>query len=90
MSDNKDLKNKILLMRQKSFGEVTNESDEKNDNEKPESDELKYNETNTELNKDKDEETKQLLLTYLKYKELEQSCTTFGVQFFKFIIFYKI
>ena len=55
MSDNKDLKNKILLMRQKSFGEVTNESDEKNDNEKPESDELNYNETNTELNKDKDE-----------------------------------
>ena len=55
MSDNKDLKNKILLMRQKSFGEVTNESDEKNDNKKPESDELNYNETNTELNKDKDE-----------------------------------
>ena len=55
MSDNKDLKSKILLMRQKNFGEVINDSDEKNDNEKPESDELNYNEHNTELNKDKDE-----------------------------------
>ena len=31
MSDNQDLKSKILLMRQK-FGEVINEFNEKNDN----------------------------------------------------------
>jgi DNA polymerase-1 len=37
------------------------------------------------INKDVDKETKELLLTYLQYKELEQSCTTFGIQFFKFI-----
>ena len=35
MSDNQDLKSKILLMRQKNLGEVINESNEKNDNEKP-------------------------------------------------------
>ena len=35
MSDNQDLKSKILLMRQKNFGEVINKSNEKNDNEKP-------------------------------------------------------
>ena len=34
MSDNKDLKSKILLMRQKNFGEVVSEANEKNDNEK--------------------------------------------------------
>ena len=44
MSDNQDLKSKILLMRQKNFGEVVNETNEKNDNEKPE---------NIEINKDK-------------------------------------
>ena len=55
MSDNKDLKSKILLMRQKNFGEVIDDSNEKNDNEKPKSDELNYNEPNTEINKDKDE-----------------------------------
>ena len=44
MSDNQDLKSKILLMRQKNFGELVNESNEKNDNEKPE---------NAEINKDK-------------------------------------
>ena len=54
MSDNKDLKSKILLMRQKNFGEVINESNEKNDNEKPENAELNHNETNAEFNKDKD------------------------------------
>ena len=32
MSDNQDLKSKILSMRQKNFGEVVNESNEKNDN----------------------------------------------------------
>ena len=42
MSDNKDLKNKILLMRQKNFDEIVTESDEKNDNKKPENDELNY------------------------------------------------
>ena len=36
MSDNKDLKSKILLMRQKNFGEIINESDEKNDKDKDE------------------------------------------------------
>ena len=30
MSDNKDLKSKILLMRQKNFGEIVNEANEKN------------------------------------------------------------
>ena len=35
MSDNQDLKSKILLMRQKNFGEVVNEVNEKNDNQKP-------------------------------------------------------
>ena len=55
MSDNKDLKSKILLMRQKNFGEVINETNEKNDNEKPEDAKLNHNETNAELNKDKDE-----------------------------------
>ena len=41
MSDNQDLKSKILLMRQKNFGEVINESNEKNDNEKPKNAEIK-------------------------------------------------
>ena len=41
MSDNQDLKSKILSMRQKNFGEVVNESNEKNDNEKPENNEIK-------------------------------------------------
>ena len=41
MSDNQDLKSKILLMRQKNFGEVVNESNEKNDNEKPGNNEIK-------------------------------------------------
>ena len=35
MSDNQDLKSKILLMRQKNFGEVVNDANEKNDNQKP-------------------------------------------------------
>ena len=42
MSDNQDLKSKILLMRQKNFGEVVNESNEKNDNEKPVNAELNH------------------------------------------------
>ena len=44
MSDNQDLKSKILLMRQKNFSETTNKSDEKNDNEKPENNEIKKDE----------------------------------------------
>ena len=35
MSDKQDLKSKILSMRQKNFGEIINQSNEKNDNEKP-------------------------------------------------------
>ena len=50
MSDNQDLKSKILLMRQKNFGEVVNESNEKNDNEKPENNEIKKDEVLTESN----------------------------------------
>ena len=55
MSDNKDLKSKILLMRQKNFGEITNDSDEKNDNEKPLNAELNHDEANTENNQKIDE-----------------------------------
>ena len=53
MSDNQDLKSKILLMRQKNFGEVVNESNEKNDNEKPENNEINKDEVLTESNKNK-------------------------------------
>ena len=49
MSDNPDLKSKILLMRQKNFGEVINESSEKNDNKKLE---------NSEIQEDEDEPSK--------------------------------
>ena len=52
MSDNQDLKSKILLMRQKNFGEVINKSDEKNDNEKPENNEIKKDEVITKSNDD--------------------------------------
>ena len=44
MSDNPDLKSKILLIRQKNFGEVINESSEKNDNKKLENSEIKEDE----------------------------------------------
>lgn len=37
------------------------------------------------MNKDIDNVYKNLLDIYLEYKELEQSCTTFGVAFFKYI-----
>jgi len=50
MSDNQDLKSKILLMRQKNFVEVINRSNEKNDNEKPENAEIKNDEVSTETN----------------------------------------
>ena len=52
MSDNQDLKSKILLMRQKNFRETTNKSDEKNDNEKPENNEIKKDEVITKSNDD--------------------------------------
>ncbi len=55
MSDNQDLKSKILSMRQKNFGEITNETNEKNDNEKPVNTELNHDELNTERNQNKDE-----------------------------------
>ena len=55
MSDNQDLKSKILLMRQKNFNEVVNESNEKNDNEKLEGAKFNQNETNTEPEQNKDE-----------------------------------
>ena len=50
MSDNQDLKSKILLMKQKNFGEVINKSDEKNDNEKSENNEIKKDEVITKSN----------------------------------------
>ena len=50
MSDNKDLKSKILLMRQKNFDEVINKSNEKNDNEKPDNAELKKDKVKDDLN----------------------------------------
>ena len=43
MSDNPDLKSKILLMRQKNFGETINETNEKNDNKKLVNSEIHYN-----------------------------------------------
>ena len=55
MSDNKDLKSKILLMRQKNFGEIINETNEKNDNEKPVNTELNHDESNSEPNQNTDE-----------------------------------
>ena len=53
MSDNQDLKNKILVMRQKNFSEVVNESNEKNDNKKPENNEINKDEVSTEANENK-------------------------------------
>ena len=55
MSDNQDLKSKILLMRQKNFGEIINETNGKNDNEKPVNTELNNDELNTERNQNKGE-----------------------------------
>jgi len=52
MSDNQDLKSKILLMRQKNFGEVVNEANEKNDNEKPDNAEINRDEVLTNSNED--------------------------------------
>ena len=55
MSDNQDLKSKILLMRQKNFGEIINETNEKNDNEKPVNTELNHDESNSEPNQNTNE-----------------------------------
>ena len=55
MSDNQDLKSKILLMRQKNFGEIINETNEKNDNEKPVNIERNHDELNSEPNQNTDE-----------------------------------
>ncbi len=55
MSDNQDLKSKILLMRQKNFGEVISESNEKNDNEKSENTEIKNDEVLPESNENEGE-----------------------------------
>ena len=52
MSDNQDLKSKILLMRQKNFGEVVDEANEKNDNEKPDNAEINRDEVLTNSNED--------------------------------------
>ena len=52
MSENQDLKSKILLMRQKNFGEVIDESIEKNDNKKPENAEINTDEVLTKSNED--------------------------------------
>lgn len=37
------------------------------------------------INKDKPQKVKELITRYIKYKELEQACTTFGLDFFKHI-----
>ncbi len=57
MSDNQDLKSKILLMRQKNFGEVVKETNEKNDNQKPKNAETESNneQANAEINQHKDD-----------------------------------
>ena len=55
MSDNKDLKSKILLMRQKNFGEIVNEVNEKNDNEKLIDAEPNNDEVNTEIDQNTDD-----------------------------------
>ncbi len=60
MNDDQDLKSKILLMRQKNFGEVEQISDEKNDNEKPnQTHSIKKTEqvVDSDENKDKNETT---------------------------------
>ncbi len=54
MTDNKDLKSKILLMRQKSFGEKISEPNEKNDNEKPENYEIKKDDPNIKNSENED------------------------------------
>ena len=55
MSDNQDLKSKILLMRQKNFGEIINDANEKNDNEKPLNADFDHDKANTVTNENIDE-----------------------------------
>ena len=55
MSDNQDLKSKILSMRQKNFGEAIKKSSEKNDNEKPINTESEDNRATIDSNVNKDE-----------------------------------
>ena len=55
MSDNQDLKSKILSMRQKNFGEAIEKSSEKNDNEKPINTESEDNKATIDSNVNKDE-----------------------------------
>ena len=55
MSDSQDLKSKILSMRQKNFGEVSEKSSEKNDNEKPINAESENDKANIASNVNKDE-----------------------------------
>ncbi len=55
MSDNQDLKSKILSMRQKNFGEEIDKSSEKNDNEKPINTESEDNKATIDSNVNKDE-----------------------------------
>ena len=63
MSDNKDLKSKILLMRQ-NFGEIINKANEKNDNEKLIDAKPNNEEANTELIKIK------MILMKIKLKKM--------------------
>ena len=75
MSDNQDLKSKILLMRQKNFGEVVNESNEKNDNQKPVDAELNQDEANLETNQNKhevDQNKVQVDIQYDKNSEISE------------------
>ena len=67
MSDNQDLKSKILLMRQKNFSKVINETNEKNDNEKPENSKISEDESVIKTNEDKLEENKNKLEDSIKF-----------------------
>ena len=67
MSDNKDLKSKILLMRQKNFGEIENEANEKNDNEKLIDSKPNNEEANTELDQNKDDITENKVKEDMQY-----------------------
>ena len=55
MTENKDLKSKILLMRQQNFGEAVSGPDEKNDNEKLESSDIKQDDLDKNLSESTDE-----------------------------------
>ena len=55
MTENKDLKSKILLMRQQNFGEAVSGPDEKNDNEKLASSDIKQDDLDKNLSESTDE-----------------------------------